>query len=112
MQHRTLSVLAPGFVCLLGATWAVAAHIEEVAILPDDHPAIQYAQPPQDDPVARLAKRVESGEVKLDYDPRWGYLPALLKQFGLNIDSQILVFSKTSFQSTKISPRAPRAVLQ
>jgi hypothetical protein len=110
MQRRTLSVLAPGVVCLLGASWAVAAHIEEIAILPNDHPAIQYAQQPPDDAVARLAKRLEKGEVKLDYDPRWGYLPALLKQFGLNIDSQILVFSKTSFQATKISPRAPRAL--
>jgi|SRR5579871_1272307 len=110
MNRRTLSVLAPSLGILLGATWAVAAHIEEVTFLPNDHPAIQYAQQPPDDPVARLAKRMEKGEVKLDYDEKWGYLPALLKQFGLNIDSQILVFSKTSFQSTKISPRAPRAL--
>ncbi len=110
MQHRTTSVLATGLAILLGATWALAAHIEDIAILPNGHPAIQYAQQPPDDAVAHLAKRVESGEVKLDYDPRWGYLPALLKQFGLNTDSQILVFSKTSFQAAKISPRAPRAL--
>jgi hypothetical protein len=71
--------------------------IEDIAILPNDHPAIQYAEQAPDDPVARLAKRVASGEVTLQYDAHWGYLPALLKQFGLNIDSQILVFSKTSF---------------
>jgi hypothetical protein len=88
----------------------VAAHIEDITYLPNDHPAIQYAQKPPDDPVARLAKRVEKGEVKLDYEPGWGYLPGLLKQLGLNIDSQVLVFSKTSFQATKISPRAPRAL--
>jgi hypothetical protein len=88
----------------------VAAHIEEIAILPNDHPAIQYARRAPDDPVARLAKRIETGEVKLDYAPGWGYLPAVLKQLGLNIDSQVLVFSKTSFQATKISPRAPRAL--
>jgi hypothetical protein len=29
----------------------------------------------------------------------------LLKQFGLHIDSQVLVFSKTSFQATKIGRR-------
>jgi hypothetical protein len=110
MKLRTVSVLVPGLVCLLGAMWAAPAHIEEIAILPNDHPAIQYAQQAPDDPVARLAKRVASGEVKLDYDARWGYLPALLKQFGLNVDSQVLVFSKTSFQATKISPRAPRAL--
>jgi hypothetical protein len=95
---------------LLTAECALASHIEEITILPNDHPAIQYAQVPPDDPVARLEKRIESGEVKLDYSPEFGYLPALLKQFGLNIDSQVLVFSKTSFQATKIGPRAPRAL--
>jgi len=95
---------------LLGAGLAAAAHIDEVTYLPNDHPAIQYAQQPPDDAVARLGKRIEAGEVKLDYSPEFGYLPALLKQFGLNIDSQVLVFSKTSFQATKISPRAPRAL--
>jgi len=95
---------------VLTATCALAAHIEEITILPSDHPAIQYAQTPPDDPVARLGKRIDSGEVKLGYSPEFGYLPALLKQFGLNIDSQMLVFSKTSFQATKIGPRAPRAL--
>src|SRR6516164_6560280 len=110
MRVRTPLVLAPSLSILLGAAWAVAAHIEEIAILPNDHPAIQYAQKPPDDPVARLAKRLQAGEIKLDYSPEWGYLPAVLKQLGLNVDSQVLVFSKTSFQSTKISPRAPRAL--
>lgn len=97
-------------IAVLTATLSVAAHIEEITYLPNDHPAIQYVQQPPDDPVARLGKRIESGDVKLDYSPEFGYLPALLKQFGLNIDSQVLVFSKTSFQATKIGPRAPRAL--
>jgi hypothetical protein len=63
------------------------------------------------DPVARLGKQIESGEVKLDYsDNGWGYLPSLLKSLGVSVDSQILVFSKTSLQQTKISPRTPRAI--
>lgn len=99
-----------GFAILLGASGALAANIDETVILPNDHPAIQYQKPP-DDPVARLAKKVESGQVKLDYAADgFGYLTALLKQLGLNVDSQVLVFSKTSFQSTKISPRTPRAL--
>src|SRR5438067_7263720 len=60
-----------------------------------DHPAIQYAEAPADDPVARLGKRIARGEVKLDYDAaRMGYLSSLLKQLGVNVDSQVLVFSK------------------
>ncbi len=38
------------------------------------------------------------------------YLPALLEALRINPDSQALVFSKTSFQSQKISPRNPRAI--
>ena len=34
----------------------------------------------------------------------------MLKHLGINVDSQILVFSKTSFQLTKISPKTPRAL--
>jgi hypothetical protein len=63
------------------------------------------------DPIARLARQVERGEVSLDFSSDgWGYLPSLLKQLDVNIDSQALVFSKTSFQLAKISPKTPRAI--
>ncbi len=89
---------------------AGAAIDVDLRIAPD-HPAIEYFKAAADDPVARLARRVGSGEVKLDYVPgRLGYLPSLLKNLGINVDSQMLVFSKTSFQAPLISPRAPRAI--
>jgi hypothetical protein len=63
------------------------------------------------DPVALLEKQLERGETRLDYSmDGWGYLPSLLKHLDLNVDSQILVFSKTSFQLSKISPQTPRAL--
>jgi hypothetical protein len=37
-------------------------------------------------------------------------LAGLLQAFGINTDSQMLVFSKTSFQASKIGPRNPRAI--
>ena len=89
---------------------AGAAIDVDLRIAPD-HPAIEYFKAAADDPVARLARRVGSGEVKLDYVPgRLGYLPSLLKNLGIDVDSQMLVFSKTSFQAPLISPRAPRAI--
>ncbi len=39
-----------------------------------------------------------------------GYLPALLEALHINPDTQALVFSKTSFQSRRISPQNPRAI--
>src|SRR5688572_777553 len=63
------------------------------------------------DPVALLQKQIERGEVKLEYsDGGWGYLPSVLNHLGVNVDSQILVFSKTSLQFAKISPKKPRAI--
>ena len=63
------------------------------------------------DPVANLGRRIERGDIELDYaTDGWGYLQSLLKHLDINVDSQILVFSKTSFQLTKISPQTPRAL--
>jgi hypothetical protein len=95
---------------MLAAALAAASSMEETTYVPYDHPAIQYVQTPPDDPVARLQKKLDSGAATLEYTPGLGYLPSLLKNLGINVDSQLLVFSKTSFQSVKISPRAPRAI--
>jgi len=80
------------------------------ANLPADHPAIEYDAGPFEDPIARLAEAVASGVATLDYDNRFGYLPSLLDRLDIRVDSQVLVFSKTSFQADKISPRNPRAI--
>jgi len=95
---------------VLAAALAGAAGIEETTYVPYDHPAIQYVERPPNDAVARLQKQIDSGAVKLEYSPSFGYLPSILKYLGINVDTQMLVFSKTSFQSVKISPRAPRAL--
>lgn len=91
--------------------WVAAERLEDTFYIPLDHPAIQYSGRPVDDPVAHLEKRLESGNVKLEFAPNgWGYLPAVLQQLGINVDSQVLVFSKTSTQVSRISPRTPRAI--
>ena len=94
-----------------GVTLVFAQRLEDTFFIPLDDPAIQYGQRPATDPVARLERRLESGQAKLDVAANgWGYLPSVLKQLGVNSDSQALVFSKTSTQAEKISPRTPRAI--
>ncbi|HLJ49010.1 MAG TPA: hypothetical protein VKU01_23510 [Bryobacteraceae bacterium] len=79
--------------------------------LPTRHPAIEYATRPLSDPVALLAEKLERGKTNLEFrEGGLGYLPSLLERLGVNPDSQALVFSKTSFQAGKISPRNPRAI--
>jgi hypothetical protein len=63
-----------------------------------------------DDAIARLGRRLADGTATLDYSENAGYLPSLLRLLGIDVDSQVLVFSKTSFQHTLINPRNPRAL--
>ncbi|HZZ72720.1 MAG TPA: hypothetical protein VFE24_10730 [Pirellulales bacterium] len=75
-----------------------------------EQPPIHYAKPPFDDAASHLKEQLEKHALKLPYDDKFGYLPALLKQFHISATSQALVFSKTSFQRSKISPQSPRAL--
>jgi hypothetical protein len=69
------------------------------------------AQPSLNDPVSRLETRIERGEAALHFHAgSGGYLPSVLREFGIHVDSQVLVFSKTSLQQDHISPRNPRAI--
>ena len=62
------------------------------------------------DPVADLQRKIDAGNVKLEFDGPQGYLRSLLKALNVPISSQSLVFSKSSFQMALISPKAPRAI--
>ena len=97
------------------ATWVVwtlgtqAQATGETVSLAIDHPAIQYDTRPIDDRVTRLARDLASGKTKITPGPD-GYLQGLLHALDVNPDSQMLVFSKSSFQAARIDPRNPRAL--
>lgn len=63
-----------------------------------------------EDPVAALTHRMERGEVQLPFASPYGFLPALLKELRIPVESQISVFSKTSIQSLRIEPANPRVL--
>ncbi len=62
------------------------------------------------DPVTELQERIDSGETRLEFTPKHGYLEALLEELDIPVSSQTLVFSKTSLQTDYISPATPRAI--
>ena len=66
--------------------------------------------PQAEDAVARLSARISHGEAFLEYDETFGYLRSVLRELSINVDSQVLVFSKTSMQRDHISPATPRAI--
>jgi hypothetical protein len=53
---------------------------------------------------------VTRGEVKLAFNPVRGYLDSLLAALDIDVSSQTLVFSKTSFQVANIRASSPRAI--
>ena len=53
---------------------------------------------------------MQQAQPSLAWDDAHGYLPAVLKELGIDTSSQALVFSKTSFQRELISPKVPRAL--
>jgi hypothetical protein len=82
-----------------------------LALARDETALAQSAdRPALNDPIGRLQQQLERGEVSLNFRPGSGYLQSLLDRLDVTVDSQLLVFSKTSFQQRLISPRAPRAV--
>ncbi len=97
------------FVILAGL--AVADRLEDTTYVPYEHKAIQYFETPTDDTVRGLDDRIDQGKDKLDFEPGGlSYLSSLLKHLGINVDSQVLVFSQDSFQASLISAQRPRAV--
>jgi hypothetical protein len=75
-----------------------------------DGDPVRYSSAPADNPVSRLDARLRRGEVTLPHAGDHGYLPAVLKELGVPVSSQVLVFSKTSLQADRIGPKTPRAI--
>jgi hypothetical protein len=113
MRRRASVAAALVFaVALLGpvALGALRMQLPDTATDIVREPAIAYFTAPTTDRVARLKAQVDSGAVQLSFDPALGYLPSVLRALDLQVDSQVLVYSKTSVQSIRINPRNPRAI--
>jgi hypothetical protein len=75
-----------------------------------DAEPILYRTAKEQNAVARLQEQLDSKEVQIERDEKFGYLPSLLKALEIPESSQMLVFSKTSLQRSRIAPRTPRAI--
>ena len=81
-----------------------------VAQLDFEREPINYSETEPTDRVFQLGQQLAQGEVTLAWDAEHGYLRSLLKQLDIPVSSQTLVFSKTSLQVGRISPKTPRAI--
>jgi len=95
---------------LVAASAAVAAQRRDVFVTSRDDAAIRYSTAETSDPVTALNRRLEDGSASLAFDESTGYLRAVLKALNVPVESQMLVFSQTSFQAPLINMHNPRAV--
>ena len=103
LTARCLAFLIAG---LLIIARGPAAHAQ----LSYESEPIRYFDGPLNNPLSRLQEQTAGGQLQVERDAKFGYLPALLTALGIDPESQVLVFSKTSFQLRLISPETPRAL--
>src|SRR5690348_9630126 len=103
LRHLLVATLA------WGASVVVSAQFTDFAF-ELDHPAVQYRTRGTANVVSALNTALQSGQTKLGFENRTGYLRPLLDALHVPVDSQIAVFSKTSLQKPLISPSNPRTI--
>jgi len=106
-MNRVIPIAAAAWLACLSLTGAQQA-LSPSAMRAD--PRINYLTGPTTDLVTRLNQKLRSGEVTLQAEPTRGYLRSVLDALGVPVESQVLVFSKTSFQGPRIGPHNPRAI--
>jgi len=109
-HHMRPGILAAAIFAWFTSLVAVTAGQRLPAALLRNHPAISYERAPVTNAVSQLNARLRAGEVRLESRGPSGYLESLLKVLRVPVESQVLVFSKTSFQAPRINPKNPRAI--
>jgi hypothetical protein len=75
-----------------------------------EQPPIRYSTAPAENVVSRLEQRLDAGRSPLAFEKHFGNLRSLLHALNVPESSQVLVFSKSSFQRQRIAPRTPRSL--
>lgn len=75
----------------------------------EDSP-IHYSRRTPHDVMWEWRRTLPDGQPELDRSSPKAYLKSVLDELGIPVESQVLVFSQTSFQNLLISPRTPRAI--
>lgn len=108
IARRELAVLAGFAVCVGGLMAAV--RLSDGFSGSIEQPEIGYTTLPVTDPIAELNRKIEAGEVKLEKEKAGGYLRSVLDALKVPVESQLVVFSRTSLQQRIIYPTNPRTI--
>jgi hypothetical protein len=117
MTSRAAFIVTAGLGFLVFFPWAwsraaptVTAQRGGMFLGSAEDPAIAYATAPLSNAVSAINERLRNGSAQLTFDGRAGYLRSALSALEIPVESQVLVFSQTSFQRKRISDTNPRAL--
>jgi len=110
MLWKTLISLGCCLFVVVGAWTRVGAQRAGAFMGSAEDPAIGYSTSPTHNDVADLNVRLRDGNVRFAFEGRSGFLRSALEALQIPIDSQLLVFSRTSLQGKRISEQNPRAI--
>ena len=95
---------------LVGVCGQLAAQRGGMFLGSANDPAIAYATAPLKNAVVDVNQKLQDGAIQLKFDGRSGYLQSALEALDIAVDSQVLVFSRTSLQAKRINQANPRAL--
>lgn len=75
-----------------------------------NHPAIKYSTSDSNTVVDELNRKLADGSATLVFDEKTGYLKSVLDLLKIPVESQVLVYTQTSQQSSHITMTNPRAI--
>ena len=112
MNRSAVMRVAPAFVavCCLLMCRPLGAQRGGMFLGSSEDPAIAYSTAPLHNAVSEVNAKLQDGSVRLTFDGRSGYLRSALAALDIPVESQMLVFSQTSFQRRRISEANPRAL--
>lgn len=93
----------------VSASLAFAASLSAQGVPDYEQPPVSYSATTANDAFAALQRRLGSGELSLAGSEKQ-LLQAVLKAMDVPVESQTVVFSKTSLQRGRIRPDRPRAL--
>ncbi len=108
MNGVSLKPLITAF--LIGQALAASSKESEFPLVSFRAEVHQYLEKEPKDPFSLIKEELEAGILSYDHEQPLGYLESLLEKLKISKYSQQLVFSTTSLQLSKISPRNPRAI--
>lgn len=73
-------------------------------------PIHSYLHQTPRDPFSKFVKKIEKGDIELNFNSEKEYLLSLFEELNISPFSQLLVYSTTSLQLSRISPSNPRAI--